>query len=72
MGDSGSTGGGGNGEGTISIDRRCVVVCGVGVDESATSIMKVDVPLPEGVPEITPVDDRARPAGSAPELSDHE
>ena len=38
---------------------------------SVTLTVKLEVPLPVGVPEITPVDDdRLRPAGRLPEATD--
>ena len=34
-------------------------------------MVKVDVPLVVGVPEIAPAPDSVRPAGSVPDASDH-
>jgi hypothetical protein len=48
----------------------CVAVCAVGVVESVTFTVKVEVPVPVGVPEMTPEELRLRPIGSAPELTD--
>jgi hypothetical protein len=36
-----------------------------------TPTVKADVPLPVGVPEITPAPDSVRPAGKLPDASDH-
>ena len=47
-----------------------MAVCAVGVVESVTLTVKVEVPLPVGVPEKTPEELRLRPMGSAPELRD--
>jgi hypothetical protein len=33
--------------------------------------VKVDVPLPVGVPEITPAPDSVRPVGKLPDANDH-
>jgi hypothetical protein len=42
-----------------------------GFDESATAAVKVVVPLPVGVPEITPVvADKLSPLGRPPEVMD--
>jgi hypothetical protein len=44
-------------------DRVTDLVC-TGLDESATLKVKLDVPVPVGVPEIMPVEEaRASPAG---------
>jgi hypothetical protein len=54
-----------------SIETAAVAVLWVGLVESVTSIVKLDVPVPVGVPLITPVDaTRDSPAGSDPELID--
>lgn len=60
-------------DGPVVIDSGCVVCC-VGVELSITSTVKLEVPgEPVGVPEISPVEVlRVNPAGSDPELSDHE
>ncbi len=41
-----------------------------GLPLSVTVVVKLKVPLPVGVPEMTPVDDRLRPAGRLPEAID--
>ena len=47
----------------------CVAVCAVGVVESVTCIVKFDVPVALGVPEMTPVEAaKLKPAGRDPEL----
>jgi len=44
----------------------------VGVSESVAWTVKFDVPLPVGVPLMTPVDGLSvRPAGSAPDASEN-
>jgi hypothetical protein len=51
---------------------NCSVAVIAGADESATEIVKVDVPVAVGVPEITPVAAfRVRPAGRVPAEIDH-
>ena len=56
--------------GATTSDRVTDFVCGVGVDESATEKVKLLVPLPVGVPEITPVDpEKLSPAGRVPVVS---
>jgi hypothetical protein len=45
-------------------------VCGV-LLESATCTVKFAVPAVVGVPEISPLVDRVRPAGKLPATSDH-
>jgi hypothetical protein len=48
-----------------------LVAVSLGVEESLTFAVKVDVPVPVGVPEITPVLAASRnPVGSAPEEID--
>jgi hypothetical protein len=39
---------------------------------SVTEMVKFDVPLLVGVPEMTPEDERESPAGGWPEATDHE
>jgi hypothetical protein len=51
---------------TVSVNVF-VVVCAVGVVESVTFAVKLNVPAAIGVPEIVPVPDSVTPAGSAPE-----
>ena len=41
-----------------------------GEEESATLTVKLEVPVAEGVPEITPAELRLSPAGSVPEDTD--
>ncbi len=43
----------------------------VGDPLSLACAVKLKVPLAEGVPEITPVEDRLMPAGRLPETTDH-
>jgi len=58
------------GAGAVTIVRAADAVC-VGELLSVTVTVKLEVPLAEGVPEITPVDDeRASPAGRLPEVID--
>jgi hypothetical protein len=52
------------------IDSGCVAVC-TGDPLSATAKVNVEVPLPVGVPEITPVLESVNPAGRFPEAIDH-
>ena len=43
-----------------------------GLAESASEIVKLNVPLTVGIPEITPVDaTRERPVGNCPDVIDH-
>ena len=52
--------------------RLAVFVAGVGVCESVTVTEKFDVPvLPLGVPEITPVPLKLKPAGKLPDVRLH-
>ncbi len=39
--------------------------------ESVTRTVKVEDPAAEGVPEIAPAEESDKPAGNAPEASDH-
>ena len=49
--------------------RAFVAVCAVGVVESVTCTVKLNVPDVVGVPEMAPVEDvKLRPAGRDPEL----
>jgi hypothetical protein len=43
----------------------------LGLPLSTTLTEKLDVPLALGVPEITPADERLRPAGREPDAIDH-
>ena len=52
---------------TVS-EKDFVAVCVVGVVESPTFAVKLKEPEAVGVPETVPAADRAKPAGSAPEL----
>jgi len=52
-------------------ENALLAVAGVGVVLSDTPTVKFDVPLPVGVPEITPPALIDRPAGSDPEVIDH-
>jgi hypothetical protein len=52
------------------IDSCAETVC-TGDPLSLTATVKVDVPLPVGVPEITPPLDSVRPTGRVPDASDH-
>jgi hypothetical protein len=52
------------------IDSLAEAVC-AGDPLSCTPTANVEVPLAVGVPEITPALERARPAGSFPDTSDH-
>jgi hypothetical protein len=48
-----------------------VEVVSAGFDESATPIVKLNVPLAVGVPDITPLDaDRPSPDGRLPDVID--
>jgi hypothetical protein len=59
-----------NGVVTVSV-KACVAVCGVeALSLTLTTIPKV--PVDDGVPDITPVVDSAKPEGSDPEIIDHE
>ena len=49
----------------IMIDKVAVTVCGVGL-ESFTCTVKLDVPGPEAVPEMTPRELSDMPLGSDP------
>ena len=50
--------------------RACVAICELA---SVTCTVKVLVPVPVGVPEITPVlDANVNPAGKLPTVMDHE
>jgi len=52
--------------------RALVAVCAVGVVESVTFTVKLDVPEAVGVPLIAPLDAfKVSPAGSEPEEIDH-
>jgi hypothetical protein len=51
------------------IEKVVVAVWAVGVEESVTFTPKLAPPEVVGVPEITPLDERLRPAGREPELS---
>ena len=55
--------------GATVIEVAAVWVC-AGLLLSVTLTVKVEVPLWVGVPEITPVDDKLRPAGRVPETMD--
>ena len=57
--------------GATVIDSVAVFVCS-GLLLSCTLTVKLDVPLAEGVPEITPPEESVNPAGSVPELSTQE
>ena len=49
--------------------RAFVAVCAVGVVESVTCTVKLNVPDVVGVPEMAPVEDvKLKPAGRDPEL----
>ena len=49
-----------------------VAVCAVGVVESVTCTVKLEVAEAVGVPESVPVEAfKLRPAGNDPELTDH-
>ena len=55
----------------ITIEVAADFVC-AGLPLSATVIVKFEVPVALGVPEITPVASaRVNPAGKLPELIDH-
>jgi hypothetical protein len=47
----------------------CVAVWFVGDVESVAWTVKVKLPAPDGVPEMTPLGERVRPPGSAPDTS---
>jgi len=51
--------------------RFAVLVAGVGVCESVTFTVKLEVPVPVGVPEITPVVLNVKPAGKLPAVMVH-
>lgn len=51
-------------------ENALLAVAGVGVVLSAAQTVKFAVPLPVGVPEITPFALIDKPTGSAPELID--
>ena len=54
------------------IDRLCVSVAGVGLALSVTRTVKVEVPAPNGVPLIAPVEgSSASPEGNDPPAIDH-
>ena len=48
------------------IESGCVAVCGVGVVESCTCTVKLNVPTVVGVPEIT-APDKFNPGGKLPD-----
>lgn len=52
-------------------ENALLPVAGVGVVLSAIQAVKFAVPLPLGVPEMTPLGLIDRPAGNDPELIDH-
>ena len=52
------------------MDSLADAVC-AGDPLSFTPTVKVEVPLPVGVPEITPALESANPAGRLPEAIDH-
>jgi hypothetical protein len=56
---------------STEIERACVAVRGVGVVESVTCTVKVELPGLLGVPVMAPVDERLRPAGSEPAVIAH-
>ena len=55
--------------GGLTVTLKDVVADPAGDELSVTCIPKVDAPAIVGVPEITPEEESARPAGSVPEAS---
>jgi hypothetical protein len=60
-----------NADAATTILRFAVDVCFVGLLESVTCTVKLNVPAAPGVPEITPALLSDSPAGSEPALSAH-
>jgi hypothetical protein len=56
---------------STEIESACVAVRGVGVVESVTCTVKVELPGLLGVPVMAPLDERLRPAGSEPVVIAH-
>jgi hypothetical protein len=52
-----------------TMEKLAVAVLAVGVLESVTRTVKVDVPVVLGVPEITPADESESPVGSEPDAT---
>lgn len=55
--------------GDTEIDSVAVVAWGVGVVESITCTVKLELPWLLGVPEMTPLKERLRPEGSEPAVT---
>jgi hypothetical protein len=54
-----------------AMDRSAVALWGVGVVESVTCTVKLELPVVLGVPVMAPLDERLRPEGSEPAVIAH-
>ena len=63
--------GGGGGAATTANEQALEPVSAAGVEESVANTVNVAVPAAVGVPETTPPEDSANPAGSAPTLIEY-